>query len=99
MCYFSCFLCRSALLLSCKSRKEYYHSLVEKTKEKNTDRQQMETSRTDNIDKAKLSDTDKREPESQSSKEKLSVYLVGKILKTVYFICQILMNKVVFPPA
>jgi len=36
-CYFSCFLCRSAILLSCQSRKEYYHSLVEKTKEKNTD--------------------------------------------------------------
>ena len=34
-----CFLCRPAILLSWRqSRKEYYHSLVEKTKEKNTDR-------------------------------------------------------------
>jgi len=36
-CYFGCFLCHSAILLSCQSRKEYDHSLVEKTKEKNTD--------------------------------------------------------------
>jgi len=42
-------------------------------------RPQMETSRINNVDKDKLSDTDESEPFVQSSKEKLSIYLVGKI--------------------
>jgi len=57
--------------LSCQSREEYYHSLVEKTREEH--RLQIETSRTDNVDEDKLSDTDEHEllaelHESQSSK-------------------------------
>jgi len=39
-CNFGCFLCRSAILLSRQSRKECYHSLVERTKEKTIDRKQ-----------------------------------------------------------
>jgi len=51
--------------LSCQSRKEYYHSLVEKTKEKNMHRLQTETSRTNNVDKDKLSETDECEPSAE----------------------------------
>jgi len=45
--------------LSCQSRKEYY-SLFKTKREKH--RPQTETSRIDNIDEDKLSDTDEREP-------------------------------------
>jgi len=47
--------------LSCQSRKENYHPLVEKRK-REEHRPQTETSRTGNVDKDKLSDTDEREP-------------------------------------
>ena len=54
--------------LSYKSREEYYHSSVEKTKEKNTDSKRKPAEPTTLIDGDRLSDTEECEP-----------YLVGKI--------------------
>ena len=59
-CYFGCFLCHSAILLSRQSRRVLSFFCRENKREEHSP--QTETSRTDNVDEDKLSDTYEREP-------------------------------------